>query len=136
MYVAYSARQDFLDFVRSHDVKGMRASSERGNTQLLQEYLCEWLRCGKGIEVTGADFAIFLQTVILIVQAWLDDPSILNLHYEEDGERKVFERAITGVYRLFVHPDCTEQDVYACVLYRDYYETLAKLAPAQRATFS
>lgn len=158
MYVAYLGLRSFCAFassfsdeVKSHcHTYGLEEEEvpdgvpERYGSYL-QDYLAAWLERGDGIEATGKDFAIYLQTVILVTQKWLRDPTIL--HRKEGDEQSsggvvtIVDRGIRGIYQAILFHDqssfpcghTAEERPHARVLYRDYYELLASVPPEARA---
>lgn len=49
----------------------------------LDSYIVDWLKTGPAVEVTNADFPTFLQAVMVIIEAYENDPSIID--YEGDA---------------------------------------------------
>jgi hypothetical protein len=88
--IAEDVRDDFLEFISGFDTRGWGDDFKD-----LQDYLNEWLdhRSDTIINEAGGDFATYLLGLVLIFDAYLRDPSILDYHVK--GARH--ERRVSGV---------------------------------------
>jgi hypothetical protein len=90
-YVA-TVNDEFFEWVRQFDERRREDSFD-----LLQDYIVTWLYVNSGVRTSGGDYANFLLAVLIIMDAYTKDPSLLD--YNPDyGERR--ERRVKGLLDL------------------------------------
>ncbi len=83
-----SVEHNFAYFVRDRAFSDKRNLAQPGrqssrHPRSLGEYIYSWLRFGDAIAVTGGRHEYFLEAVIIIMDAYHRDPSIIDF---DDGE--------------------------------------------------
>lgn len=60
--------------------------------ETLGGYIGDWLRFGSAFEVTKGDFAKFLQAILILIEAYEVDPSILDYEGDPDEAEEIYAR--------------------------------------------
>ena len=97
-------RDECLNFIRGYD----------GSPEYLEDYFALWVERGSAAVFTAGDFEAYLHGLLLVVDAWVSDPTVIN----SDGGQ---DRRVLGV----LNPDrssasslCLERHYFLNQLHR------------------
>jgi hypothetical protein len=125
MFLARTAADYFREFVSTY-------SPKQGPPLLtLDNYISAWLHSGQAARVCIGNFAVYLQTVILIIAEWERDPHFLDFH-NEDGTTTT--RTVEHAFETTALASAPEHDWIDSEQFA--YQTYLAHAPGQRETES
>ncbi len=88
MRLASTAADHFFGFIRDYD-------GELRGEKPLECYIHPWFESGDAVDYTGGQYAVYMQSILCIIQKLQDDPTLLYFLHREEGR---IARSVGGIF--------------------------------------
>ncbi|MFK4102904.1 hypothetical protein ACI2L1_23020 [Streptomyces sp. NPDC019531] len=94
--IAKRALYDFTDFTATTPTEDLHLD----DPPCLADYVCDWVRSGRGVRACRGDFTTFMIALPAIIDEWLKHESSLNYVKEnhESDECEIVERRVSSIF--------------------------------------